>query len=438
MNNVRLPFALDQHGRVVSIHEVANGLACNCNCPGCGAQLVAKQGNSRAWYFAHHSVEPCVSGYESALHLAAKQLIADASMLLLPPCWIYRYPAGTPALDETIDDYCYFGGRPSSGYVARWREAHAGFANVNAASVRFGRVELESALGDIRPDLIGYCGERRLLIEIAVTHKVDAIKLAKIRALGLPAIEITLPQDGNPLDWSKLSDHILNSVSGKHWLYHPRLEAEVDVRLAIALQRRDAEANKRAAREEHYRTHYAPTHHVQFYLHGFRNTARVHLRLCPSHVSVGIWPGEAKAVLAVTRTALSAISEARYDQRRRQWILPATMEWFLELAQRLHAQGFSLCSCRVPPCDEHKVMSASGFRPAPTWAEKAERLAGLCADLGLEQAASNFLEASKLFFNANDAYKAGGERYATGWDQLIQRFPSGNAPERERARELIK
>ncbi|MBP4045093.1 competence protein CoiA family protein [Chromobacterium violaceum] len=85
MSNVRLPFGRDRNDRVVSVHEVANGLACSCFCPSCGAQLVAKQGPASAWHFAHHRASPCASGYETALHLATKQLIADASALLLPP-----------------------------------------------------------------------------------------------------------------------------------------------------------------------------------------------------------------------------------------------------------------------------------------------------------------------------------------------------------------
>jgi len=42
--NVRTPFGL-LGGRVVAITEVANGWACGCTCPGCGAQLVARQGS---------------------------------------------------------------------------------------------------------------------------------------------------------------------------------------------------------------------------------------------------------------------------------------------------------------------------------------------------------------------------------------------------------
>lgn len=150
MNNVRLSFARNQFGRVASIHEVPNGLACNCNCPSCGARLVAKQGAESAWHFAHYGVTPCATGYETALHLAAKQLIADASTLQLPPCWIARYPKGTRAPDSTIAGYWYLHGLPSSEYIAMWREAYVGFANAEAASVRFDRVELETALGDIR------------------------------------------------------------------------------------------------------------------------------------------------------------------------------------------------------------------------------------------------------------------------------------------------
>ncbi|KUM04205.1 hypothetical protein AWB61_01245 [Chromobacterium sp. F49] len=293
--------------------------------------------------------------------MAAKQLIADASTLQLPPCWIARYPKGTRAPDSTIAGYWYLHGLPSSEYIAMWREAYVGFANAEAASVRFDRVELETALGDIRPDLIGYCGGRRLLIEIAVSHKVDAAKLTKIRALGLPAIEITLPQDGDMLDWDKLRERIFDSTSYTRWLYHPKLEALVDAALERATGEKAVAERRRREREAFYRDNYAPTHEVRFFLGNCRSNSKVYLRLCPSHVSISLWPEQSDEVMRIVKEALAVAPDKLYNQRRQQWTIPTELPRFLVLAKALREQGFFPDRIKAPPVDELALFAALGF-----------------------------------------------------------------------------
>ena len=48
-------WAQDRTGRMVYIDDVPNGLACNCICPNCKEQLLARHGMERAHHFAHHS-----------------------------------------------------------------------------------------------------------------------------------------------------------------------------------------------------------------------------------------------------------------------------------------------------------------------------------------------------------------------------------------------
>lgn len=47
MAGVKLKYALDNNKNLVSVDEVANGLACNCFCPACNCKLEAKQGEIR-------------------------------------------------------------------------------------------------------------------------------------------------------------------------------------------------------------------------------------------------------------------------------------------------------------------------------------------------------------------------------------------------------
>jgi hypothetical protein len=46
-----------RNGRMYAPADVDAGLACGCNCVGCGAILVAKKGTKKRWHFAHHNVE---------------------------------------------------------------------------------------------------------------------------------------------------------------------------------------------------------------------------------------------------------------------------------------------------------------------------------------------------------------------------------------------
>jgi competence CoiA-like predicted nuclease len=66
--------------------QVPLGKACGCICPSCKSPLVAKNAlnNHRIPHFAHASGENCVHGRESAIHLAAKQLIEEHHKLYIP------------------------------------------------------------------------------------------------------------------------------------------------------------------------------------------------------------------------------------------------------------------------------------------------------------------------------------------------------------------
>lgn len=71
-------------GRILDIQEVQSGLNCNCVCPNCGDDLVAVQGQQRAWYFRHHEQKDCESGYQKGLLALAIQVLKNNSYLYLP------------------------------------------------------------------------------------------------------------------------------------------------------------------------------------------------------------------------------------------------------------------------------------------------------------------------------------------------------------------
>ena len=49
----KVPFGLHSDGTWRNAYDVPRGLECRCVCPVCGSGLVAKQGKSVVWHFAH-------------------------------------------------------------------------------------------------------------------------------------------------------------------------------------------------------------------------------------------------------------------------------------------------------------------------------------------------------------------------------------------------
>jgi len=98
-------FALDKDKRIRSVDEVARGLACECTCPCCGERVIARQGEVREWHFAHASGADCEHAAESALHLAAKQLLLEGGGLRVPEFRVHtkvRLPDGRTGEAEAI------------------------------------------------------------------------------------------------------------------------------------------------------------------------------------------------------------------------------------------------------------------------------------------------------------------------------------------------
>src|ERR1700730_16969980 len=81
---IRIPFGVDRTKRVVHISEVERGRACDCMCPGCDAPLTAVKGAVRQHHFRHGVEVECEGALESAIHLAAKQIIIERKELTLP------------------------------------------------------------------------------------------------------------------------------------------------------------------------------------------------------------------------------------------------------------------------------------------------------------------------------------------------------------------
>lgn len=143
--------AVNAEGKSVYVDDVPNGKKCGCFCAECHGALIAKQGNVKAYHFAHANGNDSIKCSQTALHLLAKEIIADEK----------RIPA---------------------------------FVDGNIAFVAVDSVEQEKNLGDIKPDLYAEYNGKPIAIEIFVSHAVDDEKFAKIQNRRLTTFEINLSE----------------------------------------------------------------------------------------------------------------------------------------------------------------------------------------------------------------------------------------------------
>ncbi|MEA2118767.1 hypothetical protein [Halovibrio sp. HP20-59] len=175
-------------------------------------------------YFAHaRGTRPCAGGTETGIHLAAKQLIAD------------RKEIPIPLLQAILE------GKDSLGY--KHTESKVIFPGRDRQAVD--DTKLEFSLGDIRPDLIVNLGQIEILVEVAVTHFIDAEKQQRLESRGQRCIEIDLGDIPRNLTPADLEEHVFN-YQRAYWIVNPKIGAE-QAKLRPGRQQQIEKANKRIA-----------------------------------------------------------------------------------------------------------------------------------------------------------------------------------------------
>ena len=211
--NLLQSFGVTVDGRVVSVEEVNRGKACDCCCAVCGEILIARQGDVRAWHFAHASGGDCAGAAESTLHLAAKQLIVDEGQILVPALEVsasHRLEdgrVGEASLQRRPENWTLDGARP------------------------------EVSIGALRIDVAATHDGAPIFIEVAVTHLVDQAKQEALGALRTACFEIVLdPFLHEAWTWDDLRQDVLLYPGNRRWVYHPDLISlnEQVKRVAIA------------------------------------------------------------------------------------------------------------------------------------------------------------------------------------------------------------
>lgn len=178
-------------GEIVGIQEAQSGLKCGCYCPACGGALVAKKGEKMMHHFSHYVGHNCEYGYESSLHLAAKDILSKAKRMVLPSVYI-DFPDSYKKSEKVCD----------------------------SVEIEIEKVELEKRYNDVIPDIVVYVGGKQLFVEIYVTHAIDDIKLQKIKDANISTIEIDLSKMSEDITMEALSEILLSNSEEKKWKYN--------------------------------------------------------------------------------------------------------------------------------------------------------------------------------------------------------------------------
>lgn len=192
-------------GQIVSINDVTSGKTCGCVCPSCGEQLIAKKGEIMIHHFAHASTKDCEYGYETSLHLLAKDIIKNLNHFVLPK--------------EKLNYFYY---NVNNNEVKN-------YPNLNdALDIKIDNVEIELPFDNMKPDIVIYSGEKKYFIEIFVTHKIDDVKLEKIKNKLVDTIEIGLSNIDKQAEHEALEEILLNDNERKYWIYNNKIETIIE------------------------------------------------------------------------------------------------------------------------------------------------------------------------------------------------------------------
>lgn len=203
---------------------------------------------------------------ETLLHREVKSILMQASQLHTPSM---KVSVVREAPDESN------GERPETTLRATWLCA--------SETLQLEKVELEHRRGKIVPDVICTLREPRpylfgatetwhdgefdelieettshqqwpldCLVEVTVTHGIDAEKLRRIQALNMPTLEINIGSLGGRVTPEGLRQLVVHETIGKRWVHHPAwqrrrryLEETLDQHhVTLELQQRLAELRR--------------------------------------------------------------------------------------------------------------------------------------------------------------------------------------------------
>ena len=185
MAGVKLKYALYEKKHLVSVDEVANGLACNCYCPACFCKLEAKQGDIREHHFAHYDKSECEGAIKAELHLITISLLNELKMIHLPPVTLNI-----------------------NGKLSNYKD----IVLTNIVQV------VEERDNTIPRVVVKFNSGKVLYIEVDVQHALDKAQCEKYKNNNQSAIQIQLSHEEIKDPVNAIRQKLSSNVSGKRWI----------------------------------------------------------------------------------------------------------------------------------------------------------------------------------------------------------------------------
>jgi hypothetical protein len=207
---VKNPYGLRNNDptKWVSVYEVAKSDGEEYFCADCGGKFIAVQPSDprKQWFFRHEVLGDCEGSRETAIHRMAKQILVEERKIMLPYLLMKPDP-------EVYREYKYH--REIKLYRLGERKLY-----------HFDAVEDEVWEKGRKPDIVAVSGDRKLFVEIVVTHDIDEEKLNWMREQNISTLRASfsgLPYTSTERDVRRcLMTGWLDGVNILQWVHHAK------------------------------------------------------------------------------------------------------------------------------------------------------------------------------------------------------------------------
>jgi hypothetical protein len=192
----------------VSVYEVAKSDGEEYFCADCGGKFIAVQPSDprKQWFFRHEAIGDCEGSRETAIHRMAKQILVEERKIMLPYLLMKPDP-------EVYREYKHH--REIKLYRLGERKLY-----------HFDAVEDEVWEKGRKPDIVAVSGDRKLFVEIVVTHDIDEEKLKWISEQNISTLRVSfsgLPYTSTERDVRRcLMTGWLDGVNILRWVHHAK------------------------------------------------------------------------------------------------------------------------------------------------------------------------------------------------------------------------
>lgn len=252
--NVRNPIAIRKNTtEVVMISDIdidtERGLKCNCVCPDCTVDFIARMGEINQHHFAHSS-KGCdeAQAYIKGIYLLLKEIVEEKSKLMLPP--LYAYYNFSPYMTKgNLRAYVWSDSRKSKYR----REEMMIFDSI---SLIFDSAEIEYERKNPAA-LVLTCKNSKLAIVVAPPNTICKTYMAE-KYKDMATLEIDFR---NKDEWfhsnttQEIKKRLLSSYEDMYWIYNNKIEDKFDSILEAndKNNKRIEEEHKRRVAAEEYR-----------------------------------------------------------------------------------------------------------------------------------------------------------------------------------------